>query len=65
MGNKNKGKVVEPIKSTSYEKKTFDYRVGEVTLNFTLRTDIKDELVVFAQMLAQAHVDVTKEIAKD
>ena len=48
--------------------RAFNYSIGEsgkpgfVNLNFTLRTDIKDELENFVECLEAALLDVKKEI---
>ena len=46
------------------EKKTFSYMVDNVTLTFTLRVDIRDEMIIFYKMLDEAQNDIKKEIDK-
>lgn len=52
----------QPIQTET--RRTFDYKIGDVTLNFTLRTDIKDELIVFKRMLEKGIADVTEQLGK-
>lgn len=42
--------------------KTFSYTKGTVNLSFTLRTDIKQELKDFAELLVKSLEDVNLEI---
>lgn len=46
------------------EKKDFNYVLGNIVLNFTLRTDIKAQLVAFKEILTRATKDVDAELAK-
>lgn len=57
---KNK-KIVETNNTTN---KSFSYKKGGVTLNFTLRNDIKTELKDFLELLKVAQIDVEEEIKK-
>ena len=44
--------------------RTFSYTKGKINLNFTLRTDIKDELKIFRELLEVAILEVREEIEK-
>jgi hypothetical protein len=44
--------------------RTFSYSKGKVNLSFTLRTDTKDELKVFLELLEVAVLEVQEEIEK-
>lgn len=44
------------------QNKAFNYSRNGVTLNFTLRTDIKQELKDFLELLNEAVKDVSAEI---
>lgn len=46
------------------DRKTFDYKMGICNLNFQLRTDIKQELKDFVEILKKALVDVQAELDK-
>ena len=46
------------------ENKSFNFSKGSVSLDFTLRTDIKSQLQDFKEILQQAIFDVDKEINK-
>lgn len=45
------------------QSKQFNYRKGNVSLNFTLRVDIKTELKDFKECLEAALADVSKELS--
>ena len=49
-------------KETMITKREFSYMLGNVRLNFTLRTDIKGELKDFLEILKDAVQDVVLEI---
>ncbi len=44
--------------------KNFSYTKGEVSLNFSLRTDIKQGLKNFKELLIKALEDITEEIER-
>ena len=44
--------------------RTFSYTKGKVNLSFTLRTDIKDELKLFSELLEVAIIEVKEELEK-
>ena len=48
----------------STENKTFSYSKGKVSLNFTLRTDIKEEMKSFLELLEEAQADVQNQLEK-
>lgn len=56
--------VPKVIQSDASDTRTFSYRVDKVSLSFTLRTDIKQELKDFRMLLEAALLDVDKEINK-
>ena len=58
MASKNR----QVLQKNPTEQRTFDYAKGGVTLRFTLRTDIKSELIDFLELLKEAVEDVTKQI---
>lgn len=53
-----------PVRRDHTTNKKFGYNKDGVTLDFTLRTDVKIELVAFLEMLKQAVVDVQEELNK-
>jgi hypothetical protein len=50
--------------SNSSTNRNFSYSKGKVSLAFTLRTDIKDELKIFKELLEVAILEVKEEIEK-
>ena len=52
------------IKNNSTTQKNFSFTKGNVSLSFNLRTDIKDELKDFLELLKVATLEVNKEIEK-
>lgn len=50
------------VKSNTTTNKSFDYGLGSVRLNFSLRTDIKQELKDFLEILERAKVDVQETL---
>lgn len=52
------------LKNNSTTSKNFSYSKGDVSLNFSLRTDIKQELKDFSELLKVAIEEVNKEIEK-
>jgi hypothetical protein len=50
------------LKKQHTDSRAFSYAKGNVQLNFTLRTDIKQELKDFKEVLQAALVDVDAEI---
>ncbi len=46
------------------ENKSFNFSKGNVSLNFTLRTDNKSQLQDFKELLEQAIIDVDRELNK-
>jgi len=47
------------LQVTKEDKRTFNYSKGNVTLNFTLRTDITMDLIDFKELLKLALDDVS------
>ena len=58
MASKNK----QVLQKTPTENKNFSYSKGNVTLSFNLRTDIKDQLKDFLELLKEGVKDVEKEL---
>ena len=52
------------IKTNSTTNRNFSYQKGEVSLSFSLRTDIKNQLKDFLELLNVALLEVKKEIQK-
>ena len=52
------------LSAKTQENKRFDYSIGDIGLNFTLRIDVKTQLVAFKEILGRALEDVTEEISK-
>ena len=52
------------LQSNPTTSKNFDYKLGEVGLNFSLRIDIKQQLKDFLECLKKAQEDVEAEIKK-
>ena len=52
------------IKNNSTTSKNFSFSKGVVSLNFTLRNDVKTELKDFLELLKVAQVEVTNELNK-
>jgi hypothetical protein len=55
---------IPKLERTSVTRKQFDYKIGNVTLNFSLRNDVKQELRAFQEILTAAQKDVQDEINK-
>lgn len=45
------------------QRKEYIYNLGGVELKFTLRTDVKLELDAWLKLMAQAKIDVEKDLA--
>jgi len=58
MGSKNN----QIIKKETIDRKTYTYRAGTVTLDFVLRTDIKEERKLFLGLLKAAVSDIEEEL---
>jgi hypothetical protein len=52
------------VKKTMEDRKRFVYEKGNVKLDFTLRTDIKQELKDWKELMENAMEDVEAEIKK-
>ena len=52
------------LKENHITNRTFDYAQGDVTLKFTLRIDIKNQLKDFKVILEKALEDVTEELER-
>ena len=52
----------DKLQNNSTTQKNFAYQKGNVSLNFNLRTDIKQELKDFLELLKVAVLEVEKEI---
>lgn len=50
------------LQNNSTTQKNFSYTKGNVSLNFNLRTDIKQDLKDFLELLKVAVLEVEKEI---
>jgi len=50
------------LKTENTTSKNFSYKLGAVALSFSLRTDIKQELKDFKELLVRALEDVTEEL---
>ena len=61
MASKNKNVL---LRDTGARTRDFKYSLGNVSLDFSLRTDTKTGLKDFAKLLEQALVDVKEEIAR-
>ena len=48
--------------STPTTQRTFDYKLGDCTLAFTLRTDIKQQLKDYVTLLERALLEVKEEL---
>lgn len=59
-----KNPLKDIISTEKIERKEFSYSKQGVNLNFSLRTDIKKELVIFKEILEKAAQDVSAEIAR-
>jgi small-conductance mechanosensitive channel len=56
--------IFSRVKTDNITNKQFSYSKGKVTLNFTLRIDIKSELKDFLELLKVAKKEVEEEIKK-
>ncbi len=63
-GKNSKAKKAAPVTKENAVSRTFTYRKNNVTLAFTLRTDVKTELSDFIDCMEVALVDVREELAK-
>ncbi len=61
MAKNNLKKVLQAAATSTRE---FNYMLGDVNLKFSLRTDIKQQLKDFSQILERALEDVKAELAK-
>ncbi len=52
------------LKQNHVTNRTFSYSKGDVSLNFTLRIDIKDQLKDFKELLEKAVEEVSEEIER-
>jgi len=52
------------IKNNSTTSKNFSFSKGVVSLNFTLRNDVKTELKDFSELLKVAQEEVLEELKK-
>lgn len=52
------------LKTNNTTSKNFSYSLGEVTLAFSLRTDIKQQLKDFTELLKVAAKEVSEELEK-
>lgn len=50
------------LEAKSVQRKEYSYNMGEVKLSFTLRTDVKIELVAFKELLERALEDVNTDL---
>ena len=46
------------------QRKEFNYVLGNIKLNFTLRTDVKAEMKGFKELMERAIKDLDEELAK-
>lgn len=60
MKNKEQKKI---LTTTNESKKTFNYALDGISINFTLRTDIKKELKAGVEILERAIEDFKKELS--
>ena len=56
--------IFKKVKTNNTIQKNFSYSKGRVSLNFSLRTDIKQELKDFIELLKIDQEEVIKEINK-
>lgn len=54
--------IFNKVKKENITNKTFSYSKGKVSLNFTLRTDIKTDLKDFLEILKVAQDEVADEL---
>lgn len=52
------------LHSEAIQRKEFTYTLGDVSLKFTLRTDIKSELKAFRELASHAVEDIDAELEK-
>lgn len=57
--------IRKQLKENHNTTRQFDYSKGDVSLRFSLRIDIKDQLKDFAELLKKASQDVQTEIERD
>lgn len=55
---------VAPVVRSSAINRDYGYKRGEVNLDFTLRADIKDEMVIFLQLMELAKADIEEQLSK-
>jgi len=56
--------ILNKVKTNNTIQKNFSYSKSNISLNFSLRTDIKQELKYFIELLKIAQEEVIKEINK-
>lgn len=54
--------ILKPMKTKNTTSKSFSYSKGKVSLDFTLRTDMKQEIKDFLEILQRSIDDVKEEI---
>jgi len=52
------------LKTEHIARKTFSYELNEIKISFTLRTDVKKELLAAIEILHRATVDFNEELKK-
>jgi len=57
--------IFNQVKKNNTTNKSFSYSKGKVSLNFTLRTDVKNELKDFNDLLKVAQKEVQEELNKN
>lgn len=45
------------------ENKTYSYTLGKISLNITLRSDIKEDMKNFLEIMEQAKKDISEQLA--
>ena len=53
------------IKKDHMDSRTFRYQLGEVSLTFSLRTDVKQNMKDFLELLVMAQGEVKEELNKN
>lgn len=64
MSKRKEKKPAPKLQINSITNRTFNYSLNECNLSFTLRTDIKEQLITYVELLTVALKEVKEEIEK-
>ena len=56
--------IFNSMRKENVIRKEYSYTMGDVNLKFTLRTDIKKEMVAFKQLMSAAIAEIEDDLEK-